>query len=97
LVSVSEGVVASGPELAGPQLWLKSVWGWNGLSRYSYSVDGVVFAEFGPPYQLAWGNYRGDRLGLYTYNSRNDLGYVDFAFFRYTYAGAAPTNPLKPR
>ena len=30
-----------------------------------------------------WGNYRGDRAGLYSYNGQADAGYVDIDYFRY--------------
>ncbi len=29
---------------------------------------------FGEPYQLAWGDYRGDRLGIFTFNNKADAG-----------------------
>jgi hypothetical protein len=46
-----------------------------------------VFTSFGGTYQLTWGGYRGDRVGLYTYNP-NGTGYVDFDSVEYTLAPA---------
>ncbi len=92
LENLINGATTTGPALTGNQLWLKSVWGLDGKSQYSYSVDGVTFTDFGPPYPLAWGNYRGDRLGLYSYNDCSNAGYVDVNFFHYAYAGSIPTN-----
>ncbi|MFF8973513.1 RICIN domain-containing protein [Streptomyces sp. NPDC014995] len=48
----------------------------NGVSRFSYRLDGNVFSSFGGTYQLAWGGFRGDRVGPYTCNP-NGTGYVD--------------------
>ena len=64
---------------------MKSSWGLDGRSQYSFSLDGRSFTEFGEPYQLSWGNYRGDRIGLYSYNEREDAGYVDIDYFHYAY------------
>jgi beta-xylosidase len=65
-------------------IWLKSTWGTDGISQYSYSLDGKKFVLFGPPYQMKWGSYRGDRIGIYCYNNLSDSGYVDVDFLNYT-------------
>jgi hypothetical protein len=72
LVNLKNGVIPRGPRIAGGRLWLRSVWGLDGQSRYSFSLDGKTFTNFGEPYQLAWGNYRGDRIGLYTCRHPNE-------------------------
>jgi hypothetical protein len=87
LVNVNNGVIATGPVIETQRLWLRSRWGLDGLSRYSFSLDGKTFADFGAPYQLSWGNYRGDRIGIYSFNSRRDAGYVDVDYLCHTYAG----------
>ena len=79
------GKLKSGPEVKGTSLWVKSRWGLDGRSQYSFSLDGRSFTEFGETYQLSWGNYRGDRIGLYSYNEREDAGYVDIDYFHYAY------------
>jgi beta-xylosidase len=89
LVEVDRGQVERGPGLTGNLLWLRSAWGPDGLSRYSYSLDGQTFTDFGTPYQLGWGYYRGDRVGIYSYNSQADAGYLDVDYFHYDYAGMA--------
>jgi len=76
-----------GPEITGTNLWLKSTWDLSGKSQYSYSFDGQTFTDFGDPYQLTWGHYRGDRIGIYSFNNKSDDGYVDIDFFHYAYAG----------
>ncbi len=80
-----KGVITLGPTLNSNDLWLKSTWGLDGISQYSYSIDGKTFKPFGYPYQMAWGSYRGDRLGIYCYNNNANEGYVDVDFFHYTY------------
>lgn len=72
-----------GPETKGKHVWLKSEWGLDGVSRFSYSIDGKNFLPFGEEYQLVWGHYRGDRIGIYCFNDKSDEGYVDVDFFRY--------------
>jgi len=82
----NDGAVSSGPVLTGTDLWLRSVWDGNGLSRYSYSTDGTQFVDFGDPYQLSWGQYRGDRIGIYSFNDKSDKGYLDVDWFHYNFA-----------
>ena len=81
--------ITPGPVIATKQIWLRSEWGLDGVSRYSYSVDGASFTVFGEAYQLTWGSYRGDRLGIYCYNNKGEAGYVDVDWFRYDYSGPA--------
>jgi beta-xylosidase len=83
----NNGQVTAGPTLMGKTLWLKSTWGADGQSQYSYSEDGKTFTNFGAPYQLAWGNYRGDRIGIFCFNNKTDDGYVDVDFLHYDYSG----------
>ena len=85
LVNVNDGAATPGPLIAGARLWLKSVWGLDGKSHYSFSLDGKTFTAFGAPYPLAWGNYRGDRIGLYSFNAKGEAGFVDADYFRYSY------------
>lgn len=79
--------ITTGPPITSRKIWLRSTWGLDGQSQGSYSLDGRKFTAFGAPYQLTWGHYRGDRIGIYTYNDQGENGYVDIDWFRYTYAG----------
>jgi beta-xylosidase len=81
--------ITPGPAITSKKIWLRSTWGLDGKSQYSYSVDGTTFTPFGDPYQLTWGNYRGDRIGIYTYNDQGETGYVDVDWFHYTYSSPA--------
>ncbi|MBC7826650.1 MAG: glycoside hydrolase 43 family protein [Chitinophagaceae bacterium] len=80
-----KGIITEGPVLTGNILWLKSTWGLDGKSLYFYSTDGFSYIPFGDPYQMMWGSYRGDRLGIFSYNNKTDEGHIDVDFFRYNY------------
>jgi beta-xylosidase len=75
----------SGPVIQSNDLWLRSDWDFAGDSQFSYSADGTTFTPFGSPYRLTWGNYRGDRIGIYNYNDKGESGYVDLDSFQYTF------------
>ena len=83
----NNGKITIGPAITGNQLWLRSTWGLDGKSQYAYSLDGHTFTDFGDPYQLTWGHYRGDRIGIYCFNDDAEAGYVDIDSFHYRYAG----------
>lgn len=75
--------IVSGPRIKTNVLWLRSTWGFDGVSQFSFSIDGSSFRTFGPPYQLTWGNYRGDRIGIFTFNPLRVSGYLDVDSVRY--------------
>ncbi len=77
------GEEKEGVTLQEPHVWLKSEWGLDGKSIYSYSIDGDNYQPFGDTYQLAWGNYRGDRIGIYCFNNKEEKGHVDVDYFHY--------------
>ena len=78
------GTLSYGPQLAVAAIWLRSTWGLDGVSRFSYSTDGRAFTTFGSTYQLTWGGYRGDRVGIFTYHTSGSGGHVDVDTFQYT-------------
>ena len=78
----NNGVRTAGPELKQAAVWLRSSWGFDGVSQFSYSLDGKSFVALGGPYQLTWGSYRGDRVGLFTVNTKS-AGWADFTAVRY--------------
>jgi beta-xylosidase len=88
------GRLTMGPALSGETIWLRSIWDFAGDSQFAYSTDGENFVPFGNVYRLTWGNYRGDRIGLYSYNDA-DNGYVDVDWFHYSFA--APTASVAGR
>ncbi len=81
--SRENGKLAQGPEIRTGHVWLRSSWGLDGRSRYAYSTDGKEFVDFGPEYKLSWGYYRGDRIGIYCFNTKQDQGHVDVDFLEY--------------
>ena len=85
LVYDNNGTVHAGIQIKGNVIWLKSAWDVIGKNRYSYSTDGKTFIPFGTTYQLTWGDYRGDRIGIFNFNTKGDLGFVDVDWFRYDY------------
>ena len=72
-----------GMELTQSHVWFQSRWGLDGKSQYYYSLDGDVFVPFGTVYQMVWGNYRGDRIGIYTFNDQQESGWVDIDYLHY--------------
>jgi len=75
--------ITKGIAFSSKHIWLKSKWGLDGLTQFYYSFDGDNFLQFGDTYQLVWGNYRGDRLGIYCFNDNVDKGFVDVDYFHY--------------
>lgn len=84
LISNANGAIVSGPVIKNDILWLRSTWGFDGVSQFSFSRDGRSFQVFGDPYQLTWGNYRGDRIGIFTFNPLGTSGYLDVDSARYS-------------
>jgi len=39
---------------------------------------------------MSFGDYRGDRIGLFTFNDRGDAGWVDIDWVDYEVGGGAP-------
>jgi Beta-xylosidase len=66
-------------------IWIRSVINNDGVNSYYYSTDGKLFNYFGKEYKLKWGGFRGDNIGIYTYNNLNDSGFVDVDWFHYKF------------
>lgn len=79
----NNGKDTTGVVIACKSIWLKSTWGYEGVSNYAFSLDGKTYIQFGNSYQLTWGSYRGDRIGIFNFNTMNDKGFVDVDWFRY--------------
>jgi len=41
------------------------------------------YSAFDNPYQMVWASYRGDRIGIYSYNNKTGNGYIDVDYFHY--------------
>jgi hypothetical protein len=85
LVYECNGKDTVGVRITGKTIWLRSTWDFNGENTYSFSINGRVFTPFAGTSQLTWGSYRGDRIGIYNYNTIKDKGYIDINWFRYEF------------
>jgi beta-xylosidase len=94
LESARGQAVTRGPVLPAGKIWLQSVWGLDGRSRFAFSTNGTAFTPFGETYQLGWGDYRGDRIGIFTCNNDADTGHVDCDSFSYWYD--SPVTRVRP-
>jgi beta-xylosidase len=86
--------IARGPAVTTKRIWLQSSWGLEGKSQFAFSTNGTAFTPFGEPYQLGWGDYRGDRVGIFTDNNDAEAGCVDCDSFTYNYDSPAPRARL---
>ena len=64
-------------------LTLRTTVTFDGEASFSWSPDGRRFRPCEGTYRLTWGNYRGDRIGIYTFNNLREAGYVDIDRFSY--------------
>ncbi|MDP9172692.1 MAG: glycoside hydrolase 43 family protein [Planctomycetota bacterium] len=87
LTYTDTGKISAGPVVVANTVWLKSTWDEAGAHQFLYSLDGSTFTEFDKPYSLGTGDYRGDRIGIYSYNTDADTGYVDVDWFHYSFTG----------
>ncbi len=54
----------------------------NRVSWY-YSFDGNNFTVLKKTYDIQSGNFRGNMVGIFTYNTETDSGYIDVDWFKY--------------
>ena len=83
----SNGAVIAGDPLPDSQtrIFLRSEAADDDVAIFSFSLDGKDFQTFGKPYPLTFANFRGDRIGIFTYSDVYDDGYVDFDDFTYSF------------
>ena len=62
-------------------IWLQSSWDIKGVNSYSYSLDKKTYSPLNISTQLTWGSYRGDRIGIYNYNTIEDKGICRYRLF----------------
>ena len=71
-------------EIAESEIRLTTSWGRDGIATYSPVPNS--------PYKLTWGKYRGDRVGVFTYNMRGESGTAVFSLCEGgVFADFAPT------
>ena len=66
-------------------IWLRSLAAFDDLDGCEYSLDGKTFVPLGGSLKLKTGGYRGDLIGIYTFNNKAEVGYVDVDFFHYDF------------
>lgn len=66
-------------------LWLRSAAGFDDQCVFSFSTDGQTFSPLGEPYTLVGGGWRGDIVGIYTFNNQAECGYIDVDRFEYQF------------
>ena len=70
-----------------PDVWLRSIISNAGSTTWAFSFDGKAFTASGEKYKFEWANYRGDRIGIFSYNDKADAGFVDVDEFKYILNG----------
>lgn len=73
-------------------VWLKATIDDLGSSNFFWSRDGEEFTPIGDGFKFGWGNYRGTRIGVYSYNNEAVSGFVDIDSFHNIYAGSQQTK-----
>lgn len=70
------------------RVWLRlSIDAVGNTNQYSYSVDGENFKDIGNSFSQGSGDWKGERVGLYTYANREVEGTALFDSFTYTTDG----------
>lgn len=75
---------AVGPEVTGSSVWLRAESQGNAY-RFLYSLDGKTFTRLGDEFRVNWGDWRGVRIGVFTWNGAKDAGHIDVDWFHYDY------------
>lgn len=74
------------------RVWLRTTALENDTATFEYSLDGEHFTPMGGVYKLTSAGYRGDMIGLYTFNRESEGGYVDVDSFDYR-SWNSPASP----
>lgn len=75
-----------GPQISSDHIYIRTS-NARDKATYEYSFDGKAFKAFGPSFTIAFGKWTGDRLGFFTWNEKQDAGYIDVDWFTYNYDG----------
>jgi beta-xylosidase len=88
----SNGTQTTGASVNQADVWLRSIISDAGDTTWSFSFDGKAFTVFGEKYKFGWANYRGDRIGIFSYNDEAEAGYVDVDEFDYILVTTHPAD-----
>lgn len=64
-------------------IWLKTEIDFSGKAVFYWSTNGKKYNLCNEEYLLKWGNYRGSRIGIFTYNNKQEKGYIDIDYMTY--------------
>lgn len=79
--------ISEGPAINQAEVWLKLIVDDQGGCTFAYSLDNKIFTPIGGRFSFGWANYRGTRLGLFTWNDKGEKGQLDFDWLRYDVGG----------
>ena len=88
----ANGEEEDGPELAGNDLWIRTV-NERDQARFAYSTDGREYTDIEPVFTIKFGKWTGDRLGFFCWNDKEETGYLDVDWFHYDYDGPKGNLP----
>lgn len=81
----NDGKTQTSAVISSNTIYLRSVVDSNGFNTYYYSEDGANFIQFGGQYELKWGGYRGDNIGIFNFNNVEEKGFIDIDWFHYEF------------
>ena len=64
-------------------LFLRTSMGMADKAGFEYSFDGITYHKLGGSYSMKAANFRGDMIGVFTYNDGGQGGFVDVDWFHY--------------
>jgi hypothetical protein len=84
----SSGKVTGEKPVRGRRIWFKAILDIeNQNNQFYYSLDNKTFMPLGDTFRTSFGNWKGTRLGLYSFNESSDSGSAAFNWFIYDYDG----------
>ncbi len=78
--------IEEGPEVEASLIRLATRWTHDGRAIFEQDGGRGEFQRFGGTYDLQWKDYRGDRVGLFTFHESEMRGHADFSDFQYRIA-----------
>ena len=80
-----DGQAAVGTELPSDQnvIFLRTSMGITDEAGFQYSFDGITYHKLGGAYPMKAANFRGDMIGVFTYDDGDQSGFVDVDWFHY--------------
>lgn len=91
--AVVGGATSYGPEMDQHTIWLRSDINLDQETTLSYSTDGIGFTQIGGPLTLTFANWKGDKFGLFSYNTLGSGGAADFGWLTYSHDGPGGGYP----